>query len=163
MAIDGGRTKPADAMFYPDVFVTCDPHDRVAGSELFKQHPSLVVEILSPSTAAFDRGRKFDRYQQVDSLQEYLLIEQERLHADLFRKNSDGLWGLHPAPKRSGSRGVHRGRRARACYVYSRAARCNAGSKAARSRTTMAARGSGASSFFLRNVRPGKNPFHAFR
>lgn len=91
----------ADAMFYPDVFVTCDPRDRAAGSELFKQHPSLVVEILSPSTAAYDRGYKFDLYQQIDSLQEYLLIEQDRLHADLFRKNSEGLWVLHPAPEGS--------------------------------------------------------------
>lgn len=87
----------ADAMFYPDVFVTCDPRDRAPGSELFKQHPSLLVEILSPSTAAFDRGRKFELYQQIDSLQEYLLIEQDRHHADLFRKNSEGLWVLHPA------------------------------------------------------------------
>ena len=48
-------------------------------------------------SAAFDRGRKFELYQQIDTLQEYLLIEQDRKHADLFRKNSEGLWVLHPA------------------------------------------------------------------
>ena len=45
----------------------------------------------------FDRGRKFELYQQIDTLQEYLLIEQDCKHADLFRKNSEGLWVLHPA------------------------------------------------------------------
>jgi Uma2 family endonuclease len=95
------KIEQADAIFYPDIFVTCDPRDRAAGSELFKQHPSLLVEILSPSTAAFDRGRKFELYQQIDSLQEYLLIEQDRPHADLFRKNNEGLWVLHPATEGS--------------------------------------------------------------
>ncbi|WP_424228415.1 Uma2 family endonuclease [Azovibrio sp.] len=59
------------------------------------------MEILSPSTAAFDRGRKFELYQQIDSLQEYLLIEQDRRHADLFRKNGEGLWVRYPAAEGS--------------------------------------------------------------
>ena len=87
----------ADAVFYPDVFVTCDPRDRQPEASLAKQHPALIIEVLSDSTAAFDRGRKFEHYQQIDTLQEYLLIEQDRKHADLFRKNSEGLWVLHPA------------------------------------------------------------------
>lgn len=91
------RVDRADAVFYPDIFVTCDPRDRQPEASLAKQHPSLIVEILSDSTAAFDRGRKFEHYQQIDTLQEYLLIEQDRKHADLFRKNSEGLWVLHPA------------------------------------------------------------------
>ena len=91
------RIERADAVFYPDVFVTCDARDRQPEASLAKQYPALVVEVLSDSTAAFDRGRKFELYQQIDSLQEYLLIEQDRKHADLFRKNSEGLWVLHPA------------------------------------------------------------------
>lgn len=91
------RIDRADAVFYPDVFVTCDPRDRQPDANLAKRHPSLIVEVLSDSTAAFDRGRKFELYQQIDTLQEYLLIEQDRQHADLFRKNSEGLWVLHPA------------------------------------------------------------------
>jgi Uma2 family endonuclease len=58
----------------------------------------LVVEVLSDSTAAYDRGRKFELYQQIEALQEYLIIEQDRAHADLFRKNAEGLWVLHPVP-----------------------------------------------------------------
>ncbi len=46
--------------------------------------------------AADDRSRKFELYQQIPELQEYLLIEQDRRHADLFRKNAEGFWVLHP-------------------------------------------------------------------
>ena len=91
------RVSATNTVFYPDVFVTCDERDRTPEGRLAKEHPVFVAEVLSASTAAFDRGRKFELYQQIDTLQEYLLIEQDRKHADLFRKNSEGLWVLHPA------------------------------------------------------------------
>jgi len=91
------HVRAADAVLYPDVLVTCDPVDRGPEAELAKTAPKLVVEVLSESTAAYDRGRKFELYQQLPSLQEYLLVEPERRHVDLFRKGSDGLWVLHPA------------------------------------------------------------------
>ena len=90
------RIAAADCGLYPDVFVTCDERDRSAEAALAKCHPRLVVEVLSPSTAAWDRGRKFELYQQIAELDEYLLIEQDRVHADLFRRNAEGLWVLHP-------------------------------------------------------------------
>ena len=86
----------ANASFYPDVFVSCDPRDRAADAELVQRHPQLVVEVLSDSTAAFDRGQKFEAYRGLESLTAYLLIEQHRAHADLFLRNPDGLWVLHP-------------------------------------------------------------------
>ena len=86
----------ADAFLYPDVFVTCDARDHGADATRAKHHAALVVEVLSNSTSAYDRSRKFELYQQIDTLQEYLLIEQDRIHADLFRKNDEGLWVLHP-------------------------------------------------------------------
>lgn len=90
------RIAAADAGLYPDVFVTCDARDRADDTRLAKTHPVLIVEVLSPSTGAWDRGRKFELYQQIPTLQEYLLIEQDRQHADLFRRNAEGLWVLHP-------------------------------------------------------------------
>jgi Uma2 family endonuclease len=90
------QVEAVDAFFYPDVFVTCDGRDKGPAADLVKRHPCLVVEILSESTAAYDRGLKFEYYQKLDTLQEYLLLEQDRRHADLFRKNGDGLWVLHP-------------------------------------------------------------------
>ena len=90
----------ADSSLYPDVFVSCDPRDRSEAAALAKSHPKLVIEVLSPSTASWDRGRKFELYRQIDELEEYLLIEQDRMHADLFRRNAEGLWVLQPiSPK----------------------------------------------------------------
>lgn len=91
------RVEKADAFYYPDVFVTCDPTD--GGERLFKRNPTLIIEVLSDSTAAFDRGAKFAHYRQLDSLREYVLIEPERLSIDLFRRNADGNWVLHPIAK----------------------------------------------------------------
>ncbi|MDD5295579.1 MAG: Uma2 family endonuclease [Rhodocyclaceae bacterium] len=90
------RVETADAYFYPDVFVTCDNRDKAPEADLAKRHPCLVIEVLSDSTAAYDRGLKFEYYQALESLREYLLLEQDRRHADLFRKNGEGLWVLHP-------------------------------------------------------------------
>ena len=86
----------ADASFYPDVFVSCDLRDRTPDAELVQRHPQLVVEVLSDSTAAFDRGQKFEAYRSLDSLAAYLLVEQHRPHADLFVRNAEGLWVLNP-------------------------------------------------------------------
>jgi Uma2 family endonuclease len=88
------RVQTAEAFFYPDVFVTCSSAD--AQDRLRKQEPSLIVEVLSPSTAAYDAGGKFAHYRGIASLQEYLLVDIERRSADLFRKTSEGLWVLHP-------------------------------------------------------------------
>lgn len=90
------RVDAADAFLYPDVMASCDPRDRRPDDDTFIRHPWLVVEVLSPSTAAYDRGRKFELYRKVESLTHYLLVEQDRLGAELFRKNDEGLWVLQP-------------------------------------------------------------------
>jgi len=89
------RVESADAFYYPDVFVTCDPAD--SREKQFKRNPILVIEVLSNSTAAFDRGAKFAHYRQLDSLLEYGLIEPERPSVDIFRRNAEGGWVLDPA------------------------------------------------------------------
>lgn len=91
------RVDAADAVFYPDVFVTCDPRDRAPDADLVKQHPLLIVEVLSDSTAAYDRGRKFELCRRLPELQELLFVDQERLQIDLFRRNGQGRWELYPA------------------------------------------------------------------
>ena len=83
--------------YYPDVIVTCDERDRKF--EYFKRYPCLIVEVLSPNTEAFDRGNKFADYRQMETLQEYLLISQEQVSVECFRRNSEGLWVLHPYGK----------------------------------------------------------------
>ena len=80
--------------YYPDVVVTCSARD--AKDPLVKREPSLLVEVLSPSTAAYDRGVKFSSYRQLPSLQEYVLIDTDTRATDVYRKGDDGLWVLHP-------------------------------------------------------------------
>jgi Uma2 family endonuclease len=88
------RVEAADAFYYPDVMVTCTAAD--AGDPLVKRHPVLLVEVLSPSTAAYDRGDKFVAYRQLPTLREYLLIDPDTRRCDLYRLGTDGLWVLHP-------------------------------------------------------------------
>ena len=77
----------ADAYFYPDVMVTCDERDRRA--ELAIEHPRLVVEVLSDSTAAYDRGAKFAAYRKLADLQEYLIVDIAQRRLELYRRAAD--------------------------------------------------------------------------
>lgn len=77
-------------VFYPNVVVTCDQADHA--SKLFKTSPKLIVEVLSDSTAAYDRGDKFAEYQKLPSLEEYVLIEPLRRRVECFRRQPDGSW-----------------------------------------------------------------------
>ena len=88
------RVDAADAFFYPDVMVTCASAD--AGDATSKRHPVLLVEVLSPSTAAYDRGDKFVAYRRLASLREYALIDPQSRRCDVYRLGADGLWVLHP-------------------------------------------------------------------
>ena len=90
------RIDAANAFLYPDVMVTCDPRDAASGADVVIRHPWLIVEVLSDSTAAYDRGAKFERYRRIESLTHYLLVEQTRPYAELFRKNPQGEWVLKP-------------------------------------------------------------------
>jgi Uma2 family endonuclease len=89
------RIEAADCYYYPDVAVSCDERDKNADED-FIIYPRLIVEVLSPTTAAFDRGEKFADYRTSESLQEYVLINQERVSVECFRRNAEGLWVLYP-------------------------------------------------------------------
>lgn len=84
----------ANAFFYPDVMVTCDERDRQA--DYVKRYPTLIAEVLSESTAAFDRGRKFAAYRTLETLQEYVIIDPEALCVECFRRDTNGHWVLYP-------------------------------------------------------------------
>ncbi|MBE9127493.1 MULTISPECIES: Uma2 family endonuclease [unclassified Coleofasciculus] len=76
--------------YYPDAFVTCDPRDR--DDRYIKRYPKLIVEVLSPSTQAFDLGEKFDDYRQLESLKEYVLIFQGSQRVECRRRTSANTW-----------------------------------------------------------------------
>ena len=79
---------------YPDVVVVCgEPQFRDDEDDVL-QNPTVIVEVLSPSTEACDRGEKFLRYRQLESLQEYLLVTQNERRVERFTKQSDGSWRM---------------------------------------------------------------------
>jgi len=84
------RIESADVFYYPDIMITCDARDR--DSIYFKRYPRLIVEVLSSSTEKFDREGKFNDYKQADSLEEYVLISQDKIRVECWRKNDDGDW-----------------------------------------------------------------------
>jgi Uma2 family endonuclease len=85
----------AQDFYYPDVNVTCEARDLAEGRALAVQHPWLVVKVLSDSTAAVDRGSKFEHYRLIPLLTYHLLAETARPHAELFCRNAQGLGALH--------------------------------------------------------------------
>lgn len=87
------RIAAADALFYPDVMVSCDVRDRA--TPLYLSHPKLIVEVLSESTAAFDRGAKFASCRLIDTLEEYVLVDLDARRVEAFRRNSEGRWELY--------------------------------------------------------------------
>lgn len=84
---------PTDSMYaYPDIVVVCGTSQYHSEVNDTLTNPMLIVEILSPGTAAFDRGDKFALYRQSVSLQEYVLIDSEKIRAEVFRKHPEGYW-----------------------------------------------------------------------
>lgn len=79
---------------YPDVSVSCDQRDRTA--QKFSRYPSLIVEVVSPGTEAYDRGGKFTLYRRLESLKEYVLVGSETKTVEIFRRHSDGSWAFIP-------------------------------------------------------------------
>ncbi len=81
-----------ETYFYPDLMVSCDTEDRKR--KYSKLNPILLVEVLSDTTEAYDRGGKFAWYRQLNSLQEYVLVDQNRFRVELFRRNKHDRWEL---------------------------------------------------------------------
>jgi len=77
---------------YPDVSVVCGETQFADKHRDVILNPVLIVEVLSDTTAAYDRGKKFQSYQQINSLQEYVLIAQDEPVVETFVRQSDGSW-----------------------------------------------------------------------
>lgn len=79
--------------FYPDATVTCDERDRGTGDIIVS--PRVVIEVLSPGTASYDRGDKFVYYRDCPTIEEYVLVDTQRQAVDVYRRASNTLWTLH--------------------------------------------------------------------
>jgi Uma2 family endonuclease len=82
----------SDNYTYPDVSVTCDDRDKTTTKYI--TYPCLLVEVLSDSTEAYDRGSKFRIYRQNPVLQDYVLVSSEKMEIDLYRKTESGSWEI---------------------------------------------------------------------
>jgi Uma2 family endonuclease len=83
---------------YPDALIICgqpqfDPQAKGNSTLL---NPSVLIEVLSETTEAYDRGRKFERYREIESFQEYVLVAQDRPSVEVYRRQPSGLWTLQP-------------------------------------------------------------------
>jgi Uma2 family endonuclease len=85
------RLPSLNVFYYPDLAVTCDDRDRVSNED-FILHPKLIIEVLSDSTEAFDRGDKFADYKTSEEFEEYVLIHQKQILVEQFQRNSNNLW-----------------------------------------------------------------------
>ncbi len=79
---------------YPDVVIVCGERLYLDGHHDTLLNPKVIVEVLSPSTEAYDRGPKFEHYGQIESLQQYLLLSQDRMRAELYSRQAGGQWLL---------------------------------------------------------------------
>jgi Uma2 family endonuclease len=84
---------------YPDVLVVCGERQFLDDRRDNLLNPAVIVEVLSPSTEAYDRGRKFEHYRSIESLREYLMVSSESIGADLYTRQPDGRWMLTAASR----------------------------------------------------------------
>jgi len=82
-----------DRYVYPDVSVSCEGRDQEQGDMIYS--PCLIIEVLSPSTEAYDRGRKLAYYRECPTIQEYMLIDSRRASIEVFRREKQKLWTYH--------------------------------------------------------------------
>ncbi len=80
---------PNNIGYYPDVFGTCDQDDT---EPRVKRNPCFIIEVLSSSTEAIDRGEKLLNYGKILSLQTYVLVTQDEARAEVFSRQTDGSW-----------------------------------------------------------------------
>ena len=84
------KIQESEKYTYPDVSVTCDQRDQETNQ--YVTYPCLIIEVLSPRTEAYDRGKKFKLYQRSNTLVDYVLVDAEEISIEVFHKNERGKW-----------------------------------------------------------------------
>ena len=86
------RSSDQGIFSYADVTVVCGQPQFHDGTHDVLTNPKVIVEVLSPSTERFDRGKKFAKYKQLESFTDYLLVAQDEAQIDYYKKQPDGTW-----------------------------------------------------------------------
>jgi Uma2 family endonuclease len=86
---------PANSLYtYPDIIIVCEANKFSTLDRITIINPSVIIEILSPSTAEYDRGHKFKLYRDIETLQEYVTIDSRKTEAQVYRRMPDDQWIL---------------------------------------------------------------------
>lgn len=88
------RAPKTGSYLYPDVSVVCGAVETYQGTDDILVNPSLIVEVLSPSTADYDHGKKFAIYREIPSLNDYLLVHTDEILIEQYARRDDGKWLL---------------------------------------------------------------------
>ncbi|TVP57994.1 MAG: Uma2 family endonuclease [Nodularia sp. (in: Bacteria)] len=88
------QVTPNSPYYYPDLIVSCDPQDLKAHK--FIQYPRIIAEVLSPGTSARDRGEKLSDYLKMPTLQEYLMIDSEKISVERYSRGEGRMWLYYP-------------------------------------------------------------------
>ncbi len=87
------KERQSDSYFYPDVVIACGESQFEDDTFDTLLNPVVIIEVLSPSTEAYDKGEKFEYYKQITTLQEYILVSQDKVHVEHYQLQ-DMQWGL---------------------------------------------------------------------
>lgn len=79
---------------YPDISIICGEPITLNDDEYNVLNPTVIIEILSSSTKNYDRGEKFKLYRDIPTLKEYILVDSESIHIEVFRLNENNHWEL---------------------------------------------------------------------
>ncbi len=93
------KVRSGSRFYYPDVSAICGEPAFLDGEADVVLNPSLIVEVLSPTTKSYDKGAKFLTYQRIESLQEYLLVHQDQALVEQYIRQSEGAWLYRPAER----------------------------------------------------------------
>jgi Uma2 family endonuclease len=86
------KVETSGLITYPDISVVCGEPRFDDGYKDTLLNPTVLIEVLSPSTSAYDRGEKFENYRLIASLQEYLLVAQEKMQVECYSRQPDSTW-----------------------------------------------------------------------
>ena len=86
---------PSNTLFtYPDISIICGEVISLNNDDYNVLNPTVIFEVLSRSTKNYDRGEKFKLYRDISTLKEYILVDSESIHVEVFRLNENGHWEL---------------------------------------------------------------------
>lgn len=86
---------PVNTLFtYPDISIICGEVITLNDDDYNVLNPTVIIEVLSPSTRNYDRGEKFKLYRDIETLKEYILVDSESIHVEVFRLNENRHWEL---------------------------------------------------------------------